>query len=196
MAAKKTTTKPTNGKYKELLDSCPFYVSSDFEQENFNNFTGSSYSRSVIETINKIRKIDSDLETETRTFEKRCLEEEKSKLLGILDAQDIDTLTDSVNNWQQSEEDYWVNLLGKQAAIELLTFGRPTIETMSKMVKLPEDLYIKSTQICVRLANAIKTATASAELEIGISAPEPDTSAQSAQNNTAPTKKLLLKKIK
>jgi hypothetical protein len=194
MASKKTTTKSTDNKYKEIFDSCPFYVHSEFEQENFNNLNGSTYSRSVIEIINKIRKIDSDLELETRTFEKQCLEEEKSKLLNVLEQQDPVTLADSINNWQDSEEDYWVNLLGKQAAIELLTFGRPTVETMSKMVKLPEELYIKSTQICVKLANAIKSATTSAEEEIGVSNPV-------SQNTTAPsepqsTKKILLKKIK
>ena len=195
MTTKKTTTKPTNNRYKELLDSCPFHVLSDFEQENFNNLAGSAYSRSIIDMINKIRKIDSDLETEARTFEKRCLEEEKTKLLEILDQQDTATLTDAVNNWQDSEQDYWVNFLGKQAAIELLTFGRPTVETMSKMVKLPEDLYIKSTQICVKLANAIKVATANAEMEIGISAPEP-TQTESKSKEQTPAKKLLLKKIK
>ena len=193
MTTKKTTAKSTNDRYKELLDSCPFNVLSDFEQENFNNLTGSAYSRSIIDIINKIRKIDSDLETEVRTFEKRCLEEEKTKLLEILDQQDTTTLTNAVNNWQDSEQDYWVNFLGKQAAIELLTFGRPTVETMSKMVKLPEDLYIKSTQICVKLANAIKVATANAEMEIGISAPE---STQTKSKEQTSTKKLLLKKIK
>ena len=197
MTTKKTTAKPTNNRYKELLDSCPFHILSDFEQENFNNLTGSAYSRSVIDIINKIRKIDSDLETETRTFEKQCLEEEKSKLLKILDQQDTATLTDAVNNWQDSEQDYWVNFLGKQAAIELLTFGRPTVETMSKMVKLPEDLYIKSTQICVKLANAIKVATANAEMEIGISAPEPTQPQTESKSKEQPiAKKLLLKKIK
>lgn len=194
MAAKKSTTTATNDKYKELFELCPLHVLSEFEQENFNNLSGSSYSRSIIETINRIKKIDSDIETQTGTFEKQYLQQEKKNLLEILNQQDSVTLTEAVKNWQESEEDYWVNFLGKQAAIELLTFGRPTVETMSKMVKLPEDLYIKSTQICVRLANAIKEATASAEVEIGVSAPVAAQTAQ-APNNEQP-KKLLLKKIK
>jgi hypothetical protein len=188
MVTKKTTSKIAD-KYKDLFDSCPYYIQSDFEAENFNTQTGSAYSRFIIETINKI---NSDLETETRTFEKNCLEEEKSKLLDIIEQQDPATLTNAVNNWQEAEQDYWVNFLGKQAAIELLTFGKPSYDTMSKMVKLPEHLYIKSTQICVKLANAIKTATTSAEEAIGVV----NTAVSTDTNKPAELKKVLLKKIK
>ncbi len=191
MVTKKTTSKSAD-KYKDLFDSCPHYIQSEFEAENFNTQTGSAYSRFIIETINKIRKINSDLETEIRTFEQNCLEEEKSKLLEIIEQQDPATLTNAVNNWQEAEQDYWVNFLGKQAAIELLTFGKPSYDTMSKMVKLPEHLYIKSTQICVKLANAIKTATTSAEEAIGVV----NTSASTDPNKPAELKKVLLKKIK
>jgi hypothetical protein len=194
MASKKATVKATGDKYKELFDSCPFHLFSEFEQENFNNLSGSSYSRSIIEIINRIRKIDSDLYSEIRTYEKQRLEEEKSNLLEVLEQQDFAALTNAVKNWQESEQDYWVNLLGKQAAIELLTFGRLTTETMGKMVQLPEDLYIKSTQICVKLANAIKQATAAAEEEIGVSNPVPVSEITAPKEGA--TKKILLKKIK
>ena len=195
MATKKTSAKSTD-KFEELFESCPYHVLSEFETENFNSQLGSAYSRSIIDTINRVRKIDSDLETETRTFEKKCLDEEKLKLLEILDQQDTVKLTNAVTDWQSTEQDYWVNFLGKQAAIELLTFGRPTVDTMSKMVKLPEELYIKATQICVKLANAIKSATASAEEAIGIvNTPSTPNSNSAPAEQTTP-KKLLLKKIK
>ena len=195
MATKKTSAKSID-KFEELFESCPYHVLSEFETENFNSQLGSAYSRFIIDTINRVRKIDSDLETETRTFEKKCLDEEKLKLLQILDQQDTTKLTNAVNDWQSTEQDYWVNFLGKQAAIELLTFGRPTVETMSKMVKLPEELYIKATQICVKLANAIKSATTSAEEEIGVvNTPNTPSSNTASAEQTTP-KKLLLKKIK
>ena len=195
MATKKTSAKSTD-KFEELFESCPYHVLSEFETENFNSQLGSAYSRFIIDTINRVRKINSDLETETRTFEKKCLNEEKSKLLQILEQQDTNKLTNAVTDWQSTEQDYWVNFLGKQAAIELLTFGRPTVETMSKMVKLPEELYIKATQICVKLANAIKSATASAEEKIGIvNTPSTPNSNSAPVEQTTP-KKLLLKKIK
>ena len=64
---------------------------------------------------------------------------------------------------------------------------------MSKMVKLPEDMYIKVTQICVRLANTIKETTVRAEEEIGvIQQPRDDVPASTAESGP---RKINLKKI-
>jgi hypothetical protein len=186
MATKKTTkaTQEVNP-LQGLFDICPYPTFSDFEKENFQNKSGTAYARYIIETINRIRKIDSDLETENRTFEKNCLLAEREKLQAFLESEDQKELESAIINWETVEKEYWSNFLGKQAAVEILTLGKPTFETMNKMVKLPEDLYIKSTQTCVRLANAINSATERAEEEIGY-APQEDSN----------SKKLALKKVK
>ena len=176
-----TETNPLQG----LFDICPYPTFSDFERQNFQNQTGTAYARYIIETINRLRKIDSDLETETRTFETKCLIAEKEKLQKFLEGEDRKEVESALTNWEFVEKEYWANTLGKQAAIEILTLGKPSFETMNKMVKLPEELYIKSTQTCVRLANAIQSATERAEIELGY---EPNT-------DKGP-KKLALKKVK
>lgn len=168
-----------------LLDICPYPTFSDFERDNFQNKTGTAYARYIIETINRLRKIDSDLETEVRTFEKNCLIAEKEKLQNFLVGEDRQELESAITNWEFVEKEYWSNFLGKQAAVEILTLGKPTFETMNKMVKLPEDLYIKATQTCVRLANAIQSATERAEEELGYV----------PQTDKGP-RKLALKKVK
>jgi hypothetical protein len=67
---------------------------------------------------------------------------------------------------------------------------------MTKMVKLPEELYVKATQICVALANKIKQATMQAEVEIGVEEQEEYANAGlPTESNTTPTT-LVLKKIK
>ena len=187
MTTKKTTkaTEKEINPLQSLFDICPYPTFSDFERQNFQNQTGTAYARYVIETINRLRKIDSDLETETRTFEKNCLLAEKEKLQNFLEGEDQKQLESAITNWEFVEKEYWSNVLGKQAAVEILTLGKPSFETMNKMVKLPEDLYIKSTQTCVRLANAIKSATERAEAELGY---EP-------QVEKGP-RKLALKKVK
>lgn len=152
----------------KLLETCPYPVFSDFERENFQNETGAALSRYVIDIVNRIRKIDSDLDSETRTYERNCLEAERTKLVKFLKSQKFDDLEEAITNWEFVEQEYWTQFLGKKAALELLTFGKTTFETMSLMVKLPEANYIKATQICVKLANTIKTATEAAEKEIGI----------------------------
>jgi len=169
MATKKTTkaTVEETNPLQSIFDICPYPTFSDFERQNFQNQTGTAYARYVIETINRLRKIDSDLETEDRTFEKNCLLAEKQKFQLFLEGEDQKQLESAITNWEFVEKEYWSNFLGKQAAVEILTLGKPSFETMNKMVKLPEDLYIKSTQTCVRLANAIKSATERAEEELG-----------------------------
>jgi hypothetical protein len=101
-----------------------------------------------------------------------------------------------VDNWEHVEKDYWINLLGKQAAIELLTLGRTSLETMNKMVRLPEDGYVKATQICVRLANTIKTTTQDAETKVGIKQAPSNEENNSTPEEKTSTKKLNLKKFK
>jgi len=191
-------------KLEKLFEICPYTSLSNFERAHFDLQPGPGYSRHIMTVINRIRKIDSDLESETRKFERNCLLEEKQKLENYLEAQDEQEMTAALHSWEMTERDYWADHLGKIAALEILTFGKPRYETMTKMAKLPEDLYAKSTQICVKLANTIKRATFEAEEMIGISQNFNDEtlSSQLAKMDhpepPAPPepKKLLLKKIK
>lgn len=186
--------KVTENKYAGLFESCPFPLPSKFEIDNFGSPTGVGFARHVIGVVNRIRKIESDLATEKRVYEKSLLEAEAESLYAYLDTQDTTALKAAVENWEQVEKEYWVNLLGKQAAIELITVGGTTAETMSKMVRLPEDAYIKATQICVRLANAIKKTTQEAEIQVGVMPSQP-AQPEEAPASTAP-KKLNLKPAK
>jgi len=180
-------------KFKDLFDNCTFNTVSKFEQENFNSTTGVGYARYVIGIINRIRKLESDLESETKTFERNVMLGELEVHYEYLESQDPNTLRNAVDSWQSVEREYWINTLGKQAAIELITLGTTSAETMSKMVKLPEDMYIKVTQICVRLANTIKETTVRAEEEIGvIQQPRDDVPASTAESGP---RKINLKKI-
>lgn len=196
MARKKqaVSQKPkTKSKFDDLFKSCPFTTYSKFERENFAGTTGVGYARHVISTVNRIRKLESDLESETRTFERNCINEEITQLYAYLEEQDFTTLKNAVDSWEAIEKEYWINTLGKQAAIELITLGRTSPETMSKMVRLPEDMYTKVTQICVRLANTIKETTIKAEAEIGVK----NADSVADETPTPPTvpKKINLKKI-
>lgn len=192
-----TSTVDRATQFKDLFEACPYVLISKFEQENFNATSGAGLARHIINSINRIRKLESDLELETRRFERKCIEQELDILYSWLESQDPNSIKNSVDGWQSIEREYWINTLGKQAAIELITLGRTSPETMSKMVKLPEDMYIKVTQICVRLANTIKETTVRAEQEIGIVAPAPEDSAEQTPD-PAPTgpKKINLKKVK
>jgi hypothetical protein len=192
MARKKEQASDFPESLLEIFDKCPFPIPSRFEFDNFKSQTGTGFSRHIVDTVNRVRKIDSDIEQTTGTFELNFLKAEREMLLNYLNEQNPNALKSSIMNWEMMEKDYWVNTLGKQAAIEILTIGKPSVETMNKMVRLPEDSYIKATQICVKLANAIKDTTVTAEAQIGINVPDENTPAQSAE--PPPVTKLKIKK--
>lgn len=178
---------------KSLIETCPFTVEfSKFEQESFGSVSSAGYPRYIISLINRYRKLNSDIEQENRTFERNVLLAEKQRIEEILSEQDFEKMQNAVDNWEKVEADYWADTLGKVAAIEILTYGKLTYDTMMKMAKLPEHLYIKSSQICVQLANTIKQKTIEAEQAVGIMLEE-----TSSQVPPAPgPKKLFLKKTK
>lgn len=195
MAKQKEQSNTLPESLAEAFDKCPYPIPSRFEFDNFKSQTGTGFSRHIVDTINRVRKIDSDIEQATGSFELSCLNAERTMLLAYLQEQNPNTLKSSVLNWEMMEKEYWINTLGKQAAIEILTVGKPSVETMNKMVRLPEDSYIKATQICVKLANAIKSTTVAAETQIGINIPDESAPAQPpADMEPPPASKLKIKK--
>lgn len=82
---------------------------------------------------------------------------------------DDNTKNNILENFEKEESDYWSNYLGRQAAIELLTVGKPSFDTMDKMVKLPVDDFEKTVKVCVRYANLIKESTTNIEHAMGVS---------------------------
>ena len=192
MAKQKTAPNEKDEVLEQLFALCPFNSTSEFERQNFIELTGVARARYIVSVINRIRKIDSDLELEQRTFEQNCLLEEREYLANFIKNEPQNEVQSILTNWQITEEEYWIDHLGKIAAIELLTIGKPSLETMTKMVKLPESAYIKSTQICVKLANAIKEATILAEQEVGIDAQTDEAD----DTSSSQPKRLKLKKVK
>lgn len=184
-----------DNKFESIINSCPYSTQfSRFEQENFNSPSSPGYPRYVIGLINQYRKIESDFEFESRNFERNVLMEEKGRIESILREQDIEKMENAIANWQQVEAEYWTDTLGKIAAIEILTQGKTSYETMLKMVKLPTELYVKATQVCLKLANAVKDTTVKAEVDLGI-VPESDLPTTVSAPAAVP-KKLFLKKTK
>jgi hypothetical protein len=82
---------------------------------------------------------------------------------------DDKTKKNILENFEKEESNYWSNYLGRQAAIELLTIGKPSFDTMDKMVKLPVEDFEKTVRVCVRYANLIKESTTNVEHAMGVS---------------------------
>lgn len=73
-------------------------------------------------------------------------------------SQSAETLPDNVE-FEKQESMYWPNILGKQAALELLTSERTSTATMNQMVNLPEQQFVEAVRICIDSIKTIKKTT-------------------------------------
>jgi hypothetical protein len=73
-----------------------------------------------------------------------------------------------ISEYSDQESEYWSNYLGRQAALELMTIGRTTKDTMDKMTCLPVDAFEDAARICIRYAALIKNTTAEVEETLGV----------------------------
>lgn len=201
MATKKPTSAAKVDPMSKVFDICPFPGESKFEQEYFANKSGVAYSRFIVETINRVRQIDSDLNEKNSIFSSNTLTAERNRLMTFLEEEGADNIESAVLNFEELEKQYWVSTLGKRAAVEILSAGKISVETMDKMIRLPEDLYIKATQICVKLANAVDATTRQAEEDVGIrvvahNTNVPDEGDGMPELSSSPKKGIRLKKVK
>lgn len=73
-----------------------------------------------------------------------------------------------LSSYDKEEGDYWANYLGRQAALEILTTGKASKDTMDKMSSLPVADFEEAVRICVRYAKLITDTTAMVEGSMGI----------------------------
>jgi hypothetical protein len=174
---KPATAKATSAGKKEvnftaLNKITPYNTTTQYESKTFTPTTGYDFPRYAVETVNQIRQLDIAIKSEKNTFLKSKLTEQRAALMAELNQYDHDKIELSIKNIEQFEENYWIQALGKRAALELLCQGKVSVDTMEKMIKLPEDAYIKASQVCVKLANSVRDLTAEAEQSIGVSTTE------------------------
>lgn len=80
-----------------------------------------------------------------------------------LDLQDEHECQDAIDNFEDYESDHWVDHLGKEAAIEVLSHGRTQKNTMAQLSQLPLSDYKRAVIIIAQLANFLKDTTEQAE---------------------------------
>jgi hypothetical protein len=100
-----------------------------------------------------------------------CQIESLQRLINMIDEK-LSTLNLSLlNDLEDAEPIYWQNQLGRQCALEIVTYGRVRPETMNLLMCLEEDSFIATMSIAGRLSHKIQI---TGELGMNISAPLPD----------------------
>lgn len=80
-----------------------------------------------------------------------------------LDLQDLEECQDALDNFEEYESDHWTDSLGREAAIEVLSYGRTQKATMEQLSQLPLVDYKRAVVIIAQLANFLKDTTEKAE---------------------------------
>lgn len=94
--------------------------------------------------INQIRRSIKDVE--------QCL----AQIDGWLANHSIEECRNAVQEFEQSESDYWTEEIGKKSAVELLALDHVQSDTMSRLNQLPLADYKKAVIITAQLANFLK----------------------------------------
>jgi hypothetical protein len=79
---------------------------------------------------------------------------------------------DVTDELEQNDRTYWVNELGRVAAIEINTYGRIKPDTLEKMLCLDDDSFVEVQSIAVRLTQKMQHLEYAAQQEL---APVPPT---------------------
>lgn len=86
------------------------------------------------------------------------IENQITQLTAYFDKINQEEMPDATE-YENQESKYWRNILGKQAAVELLTTDRISTPTMNQMVNLPHLDFIESVKICIESIKLIKNFT-------------------------------------
>lgn len=165
----------------KILDGLPL-GGTNYEFENFSLETIPTTARQLVSVLKDIEdlhieKLKLEHSLSNKNFISAAEEWEKPRIkrsIAIIEHkleqrykwyQQIDpAIRDAIlGEYEQQEHDYWANYLGKQAAIEILTIGRTSKETMEKMASLPVEAFEDAVSICVRFATLVKETTATVE---------------------------------
>ncbi len=89
-----------------------------------------------------------------------------------LDQWTAEELAQQLEQFEAGEEQYWVERLGREAVVDLMTTGRVGRDTMSKAVLLSEDNYRRFVEVSGTIGNVINTITREVETAQGYTLPE------------------------
>lgn len=171
----------TVSEISSLLDSIKVRQT-NFEFEFFNIETSPTSARQLVSAMSEIEELTArsmmmkDQITATTNpgqlimlkRELRTTEQKLAQMTAWYEGIDPNMREEILGCFELEEPEYWANRIGRQAAIELLTIGKTTPETMDKMSALPEETFENAVRICVRYASMIKEVTAKVETSLGV----------------------------
>lgn len=173
---KLSAKKSTNQKSNELLNQIRKNlenISTGHSKFEFEAFVLEAYptpARQLVAVMKRIEEIYSTIESMSTlsTLENdhnyRTLTELQNELKILSDwYNERPNKEEILKRFDAEEPEYWAYVLGRMAAIEVLSLGKTSKETMNKMSHLPEKQYETAVQTCVRYTTLISSITENVE---------------------------------
>jgi len=70
---------------------------------------------------------------------------------------------DILKNYEAEEPHYWAHVIGKRAALEVLSLNRTVTDTIAEMVNLPIEDFEEAVRICTKYTTLVNSTTQSVE---------------------------------
>ena len=155
------------------LDQLPL-GQSDYEFENLFLESYPTTARRLVAVMLEIERItnvlNNDLQISIMSHrDQQLLRQHLNQLTAYYDNISVDEQQEILDNYESEESEYWCNVYGKTAAVELITLGRVKFDTMNQMTKLSPSDFEQTIMICIRYANLIRQTTNDVEQGMGIS---------------------------
>ena len=141
---------------------------SDYELKNFILDQHPTPARKLLSIMQQIEMLEKEVTTYDITGDySRDIKLKTKQLNKLLEwYKTVDNPEQILMNFENEEPSYWANIIGRQAAIEILSHGNTTKNTMDKMSMLPLDDFEEAVRTCVKFASLIKTITQNVEEEL------------------------------
>jgi len=143
---------------------------SDFEFENFFIETFPTRARQLVAVMLEIEDLHSQItaaelsgNTQITVRKLTQLKQKLNRLYNWYESIPAKERTEILKNYENEESAYWTNVLGRQAAIEVLTDQKTSAETMNNMSNLPVDEFEEAVRICSKYTALIQDTTESVE---------------------------------
>lgn len=143
---------------------------STFEFENFVLEKYPTPARQLVAVMKRIELLHNNIESmSTRSTSEvgqnlRQLTEMRNELKMLSDWYNSKPNKEEIlKRFEIEEPEYWSFVLGRTAAIEVLSYGKTTKETMDKMSHLPEKYFEDAVQVCIKFTTLITSTTESVE---------------------------------
>lgn len=147
-------------------------------QWEFDNFIMEAYGehmgRAVLYVLTRLRDITDQSATLAVKDSSRLsdLQAERAQLETWLARWSTEELEQHLATLEQNEEQYWVERLGREAVVDLMTQGRVSKEVMSRAILLSEDNYRRFVEVSGTIGNMVNTISREVEQAQGYTLPE------------------------